>query len=123
MRLGAWKQVRGLQSNFQTYAPGAAVAGLRAVDTPGHTKGHSALLLADRGVLFAGDALVTEDPYTGRTGPRLVAQAATWSTEAATASLDAIAATGARIVLTGHGVPWTEGAVAAADLARAAPIT
>ena len=34
-----------------------------------------ALLLADRDVLFTGDALVTRDPYTGRTGPRLVALA------------------------------------------------
>ena len=33
-----------------------------------------------------------------------------------------LAATGARIVLTGHGEPWTQGAEAAVAAARAAPV-
>jgi glyoxylase-like metal-dependent hydrolase (beta-lactamase superfamily II) len=92
------------------------------VPTPGHTLGHCALHLADRDTVLAGDALVTLDPYTGRTGPRLVARAATADSERNRASLAAVKATGARIVLTGHGEPWTQGAEAAVEAALAAPI-
>lgn len=73
------------------------------VPTPVHTLGHCALHLPDRDTVFAGDAIVTLDPYTGRTGPRLVARAATVDSERNLASFDALAATGARVVLTGHG--------------------
>jgi hypothetical protein len=38
------------------------------------------------------------------------------------AILDAVAGTSARIVLTGHGAPWTKGTEAAVAAARAAPI-
>jgi glyoxylase-like metal-dependent hydrolase (beta-lactamase superfamily II) len=92
----------------------------RVVFCPGHTHGHCALHLADRGVLLAGDALVTYDPYTATEGPRLVARAATADAEQALDSLDVLAATGAETVLTGHGEPWMQGIAAAADLARAA---
>jgi glyoxylase-like metal-dependent hydrolase (beta-lactamase superfamily II) len=90
------------------------------VFTPGHTLGHCALHFADRDCLIAGDAIVTLDPYTGRTGPRLVARAATADVDRNLRSLEAIAATGAATVLTGHGPPWTAGAEAAAELARRA---
>jgi glyoxylase-like metal-dependent hydrolase (beta-lactamase superfamily II) len=92
------------------------------IPTPGHTLGHCALHLPGRDAILAGDAIVTLDPYTGRTGPRLVARAATVDGARNLASLDAIAATGARVVLTGHGKPWTEGAEAAVNLARRAGI-
>jgi glyoxylase-like metal-dependent hydrolase (beta-lactamase superfamily II) len=105
--------------DFEVYGPVDELpGGLRAIATPGHTDGHCALHLPDRDVLFAGDAIVTTDPYTDRTGPRLVARAATKDVARALASLDAIAATGARTVLTGHGEPWTGGAAAAAEEAR-----
>jgi glyoxylase-like metal-dependent hydrolase (beta-lactamase superfamily II) len=90
------------------------------VFTPGHTVGHSALLLEDRSVLLCGDALVTLDPYTGFTGPRIVAGAATADSGRALASLQAIADTDADLLLPGHGEPWRTGAAAAAALARAA---
>lgn len=90
------------------------------VACPGHTDGHVALHLPDRGVLLSGDALVTLDPYTGRTGPRIVAGAATADSALNLASLDALAATGADVVLPGHGEPWTGGAAEAVRLARAA---
>jgi glyoxylase-like metal-dependent hydrolase (beta-lactamase superfamily II) len=109
---------------FETFSGGDELDGVpgrpRVVATPGHTFGHSAIHLPDRDVLFTGDALVTRDPYTGRTGPRLVARAATSDLEQATASLDAIAATGATMLLGGHGEPWTGGAEEAARLAREA---
>ena len=90
------------------------------VPCPGHTYGHCALHLADRDVLLAGDAIVTLDPYTARKGPRIVARAATADVDRNLASLDALAATGARTVLTGHGEPWTDGIEAAVAEARKA---
>jgi glyoxylase-like metal-dependent hydrolase (beta-lactamase superfamily II) len=92
------------------------------VHTPGHTLGHCALHLPDRDAVIAGDAIVMLDPYTARTGPRMVARAATVDSARNRASLDALAATGARTVLTGHGEPWTQGAEAAVAAARAAPV-
>ena len=114
--------VRGI-SGAKTYADGAEldVPGRpRALFTPGHTFGHASLHFPDRGALIAGDAIVTCDPYTGKTGPRLVARAATADSAQALASLDAIAATGAATVLGGHGEPWTGGAAEACALAREA---
>jgi hypothetical protein len=60
------------------------------------------------------------DPYTAKRGPRLVARAATADVERNLGSLDALAQTGARVVLTGHGEPWTGGIEAAVAQARAA---
>jgi glyoxylase-like metal-dependent hydrolase (beta-lactamase superfamily II) len=92
------------------------------VPTPGDTLGHCALHLPDRDVLIAGDAIVTLDRYTGGTGPRLVARAATVDSRRNLRSLDALAATGANTVLTGHGEPWTDGIESAAAAAEAAPV-
>ena len=88
------------------------------VPTPGHTAGHVALHLPDRDAVIAGDALVTLDPYTGETGPQIVAGAATADSTQALRSLDALVATGAGTVLTGHGAPWEHGIAAAVDEAR-----
>jgi glyoxylase-like metal-dependent hydrolase (beta-lactamase superfamily II) len=92
------------------------------VPTPGHTLGHCALHLPERDAVLAGDSLVMLDPYTARTGPRMVARAATADSERNRTTLDALAATGARTVLTGHGEPWTGGAESAVAAARAAGI-
>jgi glyoxylase-like metal-dependent hydrolase (beta-lactamase superfamily II) len=89
------------------------------VPTPGHTDGHVALHFPDRDALIMGDAIVTLDPYTGGTGPQIVARAATADSPEALRSLDAIVATGASILLPGHGEPWTEGAESAVAAARA----
>lgn len=107
--------VKGV-SDTQPLGTGAADAlpGRPAVvHTPGHTDGHCILHLPDRAVLLTGDALVTLDPYTGKSGPQIVASAATKDTGQALASLDAIAATGATTLLPGHGEPWKQGAGAA----------
>jgi glyoxylase-like metal-dependent hydrolase (beta-lactamase superfamily II) len=97
---------------------GPLPAGLQAVFSPGHTLGHCALHLPERDALIAGDAIVTLDPYTAAKGPRIVAGAATADSERALASLDALAATDAATVLTGHGPVWRQGAQAAAEAAR-----
>jgi glyoxylase-like metal-dependent hydrolase (beta-lactamase superfamily II) len=94
----------------------------RIVFTPGHTLGHCALHFPDRDAIIVGDALVMLDPYTGRRGPRLVARAATADAERNSATLEAVAATGARYVLSGHGPVWDRGAREAVAAARAAPI-
>lgn len=90
----------------------------RVVFSPGHTYGHCALHLPGRDVLLSGDALVTLDPYTAEDGPQVVAGAATADSALALASLDELAATGARIVLPGHGNPWEYGIRSAVEQAR-----
>jgi glyoxylase-like metal-dependent hydrolase (beta-lactamase superfamily II) len=107
----------------QTFADGDTLAvpgSPRVVATPGHTAGHVSFHFPAADAVVAGDALVTEDPYTSRTGPCLVARAATRDSAQADASLDAIAATGATHVLPGHGPAWHDGAAEAARLARIA---
>ena len=94
----------------------------RVVPTAGHTLGHCCLHLPDRDAVIAGDAIVMVDPYTARRGPRLVARAATVDSERNRATLDALAATVARLVLTGPGPVWEQGARAAVEAARAAPV-
>jgi glyoxylase-like metal-dependent hydrolase (beta-lactamase superfamily II) len=92
----------------------------RIVPTPGHTIGHCALHLPDRDAVIAGDAIVTLDPYTGKRGPRLVARAATVDSVRNLRALEALAETGSRTVLVGHGEPWQDGAEAAVARAREA---
>lgn len=99
-------------------AVGPLPAGFEAIPTAGHTDGHCVVHVPDLDVVLTGDALVTLDPYTGRTGPRIVAQAGTKDAPVARRSLDLIAHTGAGLVLPGHGEPYTGGAEAAAELAR-----
>jgi glyoxylase-like metal-dependent hydrolase (beta-lactamase superfamily II) len=108
-----------------TYADGETLpvpGSPRVVFTPGHTFGHCALHLRDRDAVISGDEIVTLDIYTDRPGPRIIARAATADSTRALASLDAIAATGARVVLPGHGDPWMGGAAEAAALAREAGV-
>lgn len=88
--------------------------------TPGHTHGHCSLHFPDRGALIAGDALVTFNPYTGHSGPQIVAGAATANSAQALDSLDVLHATDAAVVLPGHGAPWTQGVSQAVERARLA---
>lgn len=90
------------------------------VFTPGHTHGHSALHFPERGAVIAGDALVTLNPYTGSTGPQIVAGAATADSGQALASLDALAVLDTATTLVGHGEPWTQSLRLAVELAKAA---
>lgn len=81
----------------------------RVLFTPGHTLGHCAFHFPERDTVVAGDAVVTLDPYRGTRRPQIVSRAATVDPERALRSLDVLAGTGARTVLTGHGAAWTEG--------------
>ncbi len=90
------------------------------VPTPGHTHGHCALHLPDRGAVLAGDAFVMLDPYTGRRGPCVVAGAATADSAQALASLDALVDLEADVALSGHGPAWRGSLGEAVARARAA---
>jgi glyoxylase-like metal-dependent hydrolase (beta-lactamase superfamily II) len=92
----------------------------RVVFTPGHTHAHCALHFPDRGALIAGDALVTFNPYTAGRGPQIVSSAATADSARALRSLSALEATGAPVVLTGHGPVWRQGVMEAVARAREA---
>jgi glyoxylase-like metal-dependent hydrolase (beta-lactamase superfamily II) len=90
----------------------------RVIATPGHTPGHCAVFFEEKGVLFAGDALCTRNPVTGRPGAQVMPSATNVSTDQCFASLAAIEQNPARVLLVGHGEPWHDGAAAAVDSAR-----
>lgn len=92
-----------------------------AVPLPGHTPGSVAYFFPDLGVVFTGDALVTEDGLTGRTGPTLVCSGFTHDRATALRSLDDLAAVPATLALPGHGQPMRGGLAAAVDTARRRP--
>ena len=75
------------------------------VFTPGHTAGHCSLLARDRGVLFAGDALVNFDYASGT--PGLSLHRFNEDRAQASASLARLADIDAETVLFGHGEPWS----------------
>ena len=73
------------------------------VPTPGHTSGHCAFHLPERGVLLAGDALMTAHPAGRTTGPQLLPAMFNHDDAAALTSLQALAGLSADVVLPGHG--------------------
>jgi glyoxylase-like metal-dependent hydrolase (beta-lactamase superfamily II) len=91
----------------------------RVIATPGHTDGHVALDFAGHDVLVVGDEIVTWNPLTGRRGPQIQPSAFNVSSEQALASLDRLEGVDARLMLSGHGEPWTQGPRLAVEQARA----
>ena len=87
-----------------------------AVFTPGHTKGHLAFHLPDRGIILSGDALTTMNVLTGGTGPQL--EALTEDPGEAYRSLDRLLELDAELLLPGHGDPWTGSLADAVGRAR-----
>lgn len=79
----------------------------RVVHTPGHTAGHAAYYLQDRRVLFTGDGLVTRSPIGGARGPLLLESLFHADIEQARTSLSLISGLDTRLVLPGHGDPWS----------------
>lgn len=77
------------------------------IPTPGHTSGHTAFHLPDRGVLIAGDALVTGHPFDrSLTGVRLLSDYFNTDTAQAAASLERLRPLAAEVVVPGHGPPY-----------------
>lgn len=97
-------------------APGEPVS----VHTPGHTSGHVALHLPSRGVLVAGDALMTEHPIgTSVTGAQLLPAYFNHDDDQAAASLERLRGLQADVVVTGHGPPYRGSPAAAVEQALA----
>jgi glyoxylase-like metal-dependent hydrolase (beta-lactamase superfamily II) len=79
----------------------------RVLATPGHTAGHAAYVMGERGVLFSGDALVTTGILSRAAGPQLLAPVFHHDPEAALRSLNRFADLGTTLLLLpGHGEPW-----------------
>ena len=93
------------------------------IATPGHSPGHVAFHLPDRGVLIGGDALCTYNPLTGKRGPQLMPKAFAFDVGQAQASLDALERIDAGVLLLGHGEPWTDGPAEAVARAREFGVT
>lgn len=89
------------------------------IHTPGHTDGHCAFHLPDRGVLFTGDGLVTHDSLTQETGPRLLGRAFNHDQAEAARSLAILRDIQADLLLPGHGEPLRGSPAAAVDQALA----
>lgn len=79
-----------------------------AVPTAGHTSGHASFHLADRGVLVAGDALVTKQPWEagGRPRPQLLHPDFNHDHEAAIRALENLRPLEAEVVVCGHGAAF-----------------
>jgi glyoxylase-like metal-dependent hydrolase (beta-lactamase superfamily II) len=95
----------------------------RVIPTPGHSPGHVAFHLPERGVLFAGDALCTYNPLTGRRGPQVMPRAFALSARGELEALSALEPLEAALLLPGHGDPWTDGPAAAVARAREVGVT
>ena len=92
----------------------------QVIPTPGHSDGHVAFHFPDRGALIAGDALCTRNPLTGRMGPQLMPGAFSVSSPQAMDSLGRIESLESRVLLPGHGEPWTDSVATAVARAREA---
>jgi glyoxylase-like metal-dependent hydrolase (beta-lactamase superfamily II) len=92
----------------------------RVVHNPGHTDGSCSIHFDRAGWLMTGDALVELNPLTGRRGAQVMPAALNYDSQQALDSLARLEATGARVVLPGHGNPLRDGAAAAVAAARAA---
>jgi len=85
---------------------------------PGHTPGSIAVHAPERGVLFTGDALVTQDMASLARGPRVMDRSLTYDTRLAFESLAVLERINARLILPGHGEPWHGSPAQAVAIAR-----
>jgi glyoxylase-like metal-dependent hydrolase (beta-lactamase superfamily II) len=95
----------------------------RVLPTPGHSPGHVAFHLPDRGVLIAGDALCTYNPLSGTRGPQVMPRAFASDALQSIASLGTLERVDAGVMLFGHGEPWTDGPGSAVAHAREVGVT
>ncbi|UQE75221.1 MBL fold metallo-hydrolase [Gordonia sp. PP30] len=77
-----------------------------AIPTPGHTRGHSAYLVAEGEAVVSGDALISGHPITSHSGPQCLGPIFTHDPDQGAESLEAIAVTDATLLLPGHGHLW-----------------
>lgn len=89
------------------------------VPTPGHTSGHCAFHLPERGVLITGDALITAHPVAHTTGPQLCPPMFNHD-EGPTVASQVLAGLPADVVLPGHGPAYRGSPASAVERALAA---
>ena len=92
-------RARGVDDGVALDLPGRPVP----VAVPGHTSGHTAWHLPDRGVVLSGDALVTGHPLTAREGPQLLDPMFHHDAALARAAWTRLAGLAADAVVPGHG--------------------
>lgn len=73
--------------------------------------------------LIEGDALVTRNPLTGRTGPQIMPAGLNGDSAQALRSLDNLGGLTADVLLAGHGEPWTDGMAEAISRAKSAGVS
>lgn len=73
---------------------------------PGHTRGHTAYLLRDHGVLITGDAVITGHPLSATTGPQMLPEFFAHDPEGAVDQLETLREQPADVLLPGHGSAW-----------------
>lgn len=119
LRLGVTRveRVRELRSFGEQplEVPGRPVA----IHTPGHTSGHCSLHLPDRGVLLAGDAMMTEHAVGRDSGPQLLPAFSNTDTHLARQSLEQLRPLAADVVVPGHGPAFRGTPARAVELAIA----
>ncbi|PYI66082.1 MBL fold metallo-hydrolase [Arthrobacter livingstonensis] len=99
----------------------AGLPGLpQAIDTAGHTPGHTAFLLAS-GALASGDALVTGHPLSTVTGPQRLHPMFDHDRAMAGRALDQLQTCAATSILPGHGKALRMPIADAVQLARRSP--
>lgn len=116
-RRGALKVPPVLQ--VATFGDGATLdvpGSPRVVLAPGHTAGSTALVVESREAIFIGDVMATRNVLSGATGPQLAPFGA--DLRQAYDSWQLLDGIDARLVLPGHGQPWTDGLAAALARAR-----
>ncbi len=86
-------------------APIDAPGRLVAVETPGHTPGHTAFLMPSTGVLFSGDALVTGHPLCRHDGPQRLPRVFHHDAVGVAATLHDLRDVPADVLVPGHGSP------------------
>jgi glyoxylase-like metal-dependent hydrolase (beta-lactamase superfamily II) len=117
IRIQRVREVTGVEHDQVLDIPGRP----RVIHVPGHTPGSAAFAFDSLGMLFTGDALVTVDTAIARVGPRVLCGAFTQDTHQALRSLDRLA-TDNRVLLPGHGEPWSHGSREAVRLAKVAEL-
>jgi glyoxylase-like metal-dependent hydrolase (beta-lactamase superfamily II) len=90
-----------------------------AIHTPGHTSGHCSVHLPDRGVLLAGDALMTEHAVCRDSGPQLLPAFFNTDNGLARRSLERLRPLEADVVVPGHGPAFQGAPTRAVELAIA----
>lgn len=96
----ALTDVTGVPAGVPLDVPG----GLVPVATPGHTSGHTAWLMPSTGVLFTGDALVTDHPISRRgPGAQIIPSVFNEDEDVMVVSLEALRGLPADTVVPGHG--------------------